>query len=41
MHSVDRQKHYRNQERRHLSSLCDIIYDVIRWSLSELKRDWL
>ena len=39
--SVGGQKEYRHIERSHLSSLFGIVYSVIRWPLSELKRDLL
>ena len=34
-------KHYRHLENLNLSSLCSIVYNVIRWSLCEVKRDLL
>ena len=38
---VGGQKHYRHLEKSHLLSWCGIVYKVIRWSISELKRDFL
>ena len=35
------QKHFRHLERSHLSSMCVTVYNVIRWTLCELKRDLL
>ena len=36
--SMDGLKHFRHLERPHLSPLFSIIYNVIQWSLCELKR---
>ena len=38
-YSVGGQKHYLHLERSHLSSSFGIVYNVIRWSLCERKRD--